>query len=118
MKRSPLRDVAEMLESFNYAVKVALRQELDSGIIRPDNLPVMEQWSQFWYGWVRASFLKAYLNTAAESTFLPKTDQEMQVLLDAYLLEKAIQELNRQLTKRSAWLEMSLEQTLQLLGDG
>lgn len=117
MKRSPLRDVAGILQSFSYASKVALHRELDSGIIRPDNLPLMEQWAKFWYRWVRAVFLNAYLSTAAESTFLPKTEQELRVLLDAYLLEKAVQELSDQLTKRSDWLELSLEQILQLLGE-
>lgn len=117
MKRSPLRDVAGMLQSFSYASKVALRQEIESGIIRPDNLPVMEQWAQFWYAWVSTTFLQSYLNTASESTFLPKKEQELQVLLDAYLLEKAIKELSYQLHKRSDWLEMSLEWILQLLGD-
>lgn len=117
MKRSPLRDVAGMLQSFSYASKVALRQELESGTIRPDNLLVMEQRTQFWYRWVSATFLQSYLNTAAESTFLPESEQELQVLLDAYLLEKAVQELNRQLSKRSDWLEISLEWILELLGD-
>ncbi|HBE21438.1 MAG TPA: alpha-amylase, partial [Cyanobacteria bacterium UBA11367] len=116
MKRSPLRDVAGMLQSFNYATRVALSKELDSGMIRPDNLPLMKQWAEFWYSWVGAAFLNAYLSSAANSNFLPKTNQELRVLLDAYLLEKAIQDLNRQLTKRSDWVEISLAQILHYLG--
>ncbi|MBE9167757.1 maltose alpha-D-glucosyltransferase [Pleurocapsales cyanobacterium LEGE 06147] len=118
MKRSPLRDVAGMLQSFSYAANIALYQELDTGVIRrPENLSVIEQWAHFWYRWVSAIFLNAYLTTAAESTFLPKTERELNVLLDAYLLEKTIQELSNQLTKRqrSAWLEIALERILELL---
>lgn len=118
MKRSPLRDVAGMLQSFSYAANIALSQELDTGVIRrPENLPVIEQWSHFWYRWVSATFLNAYLTTAAETTFLPKTERELKVLLDAYLLEKTIQELSNQLTKRqsSVWLEIALERIRELL---
>ena len=116
MKRSPLRDVAGMLQSFNYAAHFALRRESESGMIRPDNLPMMEQWANFWYSWVAVTFLNAYLTTAAEAIFIPKNHQELQVLLDAYLLEKALQELNSQLKKqRLDWLEINLKWISQLL---
>ncbi|MGF1479909.1 MAG: maltose alpha-D-glucosyltransferase [Cyanophyceae cyanobacterium] len=117
MKRSPLRDVAGMLQSFNFAARLALRRELESGIMRPDNLPLMEQWSHFWYSWVSAAFLNAYLTTADQAAFLPKSDAELQVLLDAYLLEKAIQELNSQLQNpHPEWLDIALQWISQLLG--
>ena len=117
MKRSPLRDVAGMMQSFNYANKIALRRELDTGMIRPENLAQMEQWAQFWYSWVSVAFLKAYLDTAADAAFLPKSAPQKQVLLDAYLLEKAIQELSSQMRKRQPdWLEISLQWITQLLG--
>jgi maltose alpha-D-glucosyltransferase/alpha-amylase len=115
MKRSPLRDVAGMLQSFNYAVTLARRNELESGMVRPENLPLMEQWSQFWYGWVSVAFLNSYLVTAADATFLPKTTQELQVLLDAYLLEKATYELGYELNSRPDWAEIPLQRILQLL---
>ncbi len=115
MKRSPLRDVAGMLQSFNYAVAQALRNEVESGIIRPEDLQSMEQWAQFWYGWVSVAFLNSYLMTAAEATFLPKATQELQVLLNAYLLEKAIYELGYELNNRPDWVEIPLQRILQLL---
>ena len=115
MKRSPLRDVAGMLQSFNFAAKVALHRELDSGLIRPEQFPMMEQWAQFWSSWVSVTFLNAYLTTAAESSFLPKTEAQLQVLLDAYLLEKAIQELSSQMKRPSDWLEIALQWIAQLL---
>jgi len=115
MKRSPLRDVAGMLQSFNYAVTMALRNEVDSGMIRPESLPVMEQWAQFWYGWVSAAFLNTYLVTAAEATFLPKATPELQVLLDAYLLEKAVYELGYELNNRPDWADIPLQRILKLL---
>ena len=115
MKRSPLRDVAGMLQSFNYAASMGLRNELESGMIRDDQIEVMSQWGQFWYRWVSVSFLQSYLTTAKDSGFLPQTEQEMEVLLDAYLLEKAIYELGYELNNRPTWADIPLQRILQLL---
>lgn len=115
MKRSPLRDVAGMLQSFNYAITLGFSRELENGLIRPDNLPVMEQWSQYWYSWVTASFMNSYLATADGAAFIPKTEQELQVLLDAYLFEKSIYELGYELNNRPDWVSIPLKRILQLL---
>ncbi len=115
MKRSPLRDVAGMLQSFNYAVNQALRNEVEVGMIEPESLSEMEHWAYFWYGWVASAFLNSYLLTAADAGFLPKTTQELQVLLSAYLLEKAVYELGYELNNRPDWVEIPLQRILQLL---
>jgi maltose alpha-D-glucosyltransferase/alpha-amylase len=116
MKRSPLRDVAEMLQSFGYAANVALRNEIESGIIRPEMLPVMEQWVQFWERWVSAAFLHAYLKAADCANFLPKSQQELQVLLDSYLLEKMLYSLSCELNGRPDWVEIPLRRILLEIG--
>jgi maltose alpha-D-glucosyltransferase/alpha-amylase len=74
----------------------------------------MEQWTQFWYSWVSAAFLNSYLEVASKDSFLPKTTAELQVLLDAYLLEKAIYELGYELNHRPDWVEVPLRRILQL----
>ena len=115
MKRSPLRDVAGMLQSFYSAATQALHNEAESGMIRPETLPMMEQWSQFWYGWVSAAFLNSYLGIASQDSFLPKTRAELQVLLDAYLLENAIDELGYELNNHPHRVEIPLQRILKLL---
>ncbi len=115
MKRSPLRDVASMLESFYYVANVALREEIKNGMIRPENLLAMEQWSTFWYNWVSLSFLKAYLESAMSSSFLPKTEQEMQTILDVYMLEKVVYQLDYELTYRRELVEIPLARIQQLV---
>jgi maltose alpha-D-glucosyltransferase/alpha-amylase len=115
MKRSPLRDVAGMLQSFYYAAIQGLRHEQESGMIHPENFPVMQQWAQFWYCWVSAAFIKTYLTTAGDAAFLPKSKEELQVLLNAYLLEKVIYELGYELNNRPQWVPIPLQRILQLL---
>lgn len=115
MKRSPLRDVAGMLQSFNYAVTLALRKEVESGMIRPENLPEMQQWANVWHRWVSLTFVKSYLATAADANFLPKSIPELQVLLDAYILEKGVAELVYELNYRLDGVEIPLQRILELL---
>ncbi|HEY9699173.1 MAG TPA: maltose alpha-D-glucosyltransferase [Trichocoleus sp.] len=115
MKRSPLRDVAGMLQSFYYASQIALENEVKSGLIRPESLPLMQQWTRFFSGWASMAFLKSYLSTADNAVFLPNTRAELQILLDAYLLEKAVYEVGYELSHRPDWVEIPLRRILELL---
>jgi len=117
IKRSALRDVAGMLRSFHYASHVALFDLLKSGFADADSISVLKQWGSFWNGWASASFLKAYLSTAGDAPFVPKTRAELQVLLDAFLLEKAIYELGYELNNRPDWVTIPLEAIPELVGE-
>ena len=56
-----------------------------------------------------------HLAEAGQGTFLPRTRQELQVLLDIYLLEKAIYELGYELNNRPDWVKIPLRGIQQLL---
>jgi len=113
IKRSPLRDVAGMLRSFHYVSYAALFGQVPG--IRPEDFPALEPWARSWSIWVCLAFLKAYLAVAKEEPFLPKDPTELQVLLDAYLLEKAVYELGYELNNRPDWVKVPLQGLLQLL---
>lgn len=116
IKRSPLRDVAGMLRSFHYAAYMALFSELDSGMVHQEDIPILESLTNLWYLWVCVAFLKGYRDVAAEGKFLPQTQEELLVLMDAYLLEKAIYELGYELNNRPDWVSIPLQGIQQLLG--
>jgi maltose alpha-D-glucosyltransferase/alpha-amylase len=111
MKRSPLRDVAGMLRSFDYAAVSALK----SGGIRAEDLPTLEPWARFWNLWVSVVFLKSYLAVAHEGGFLPKSKDEMKTLLDLYVLEKAIYELGYELNNRPDWVGVPIQGILEII---
>jgi maltose alpha-D-glucosyltransferase/alpha-amylase len=111
LKRSPVRDVAGMLRSFHYAAHHAIFARHS----RPEDLPAMEQWAYFWQLWVSAGFLQSYLEAAGQGTFLPKEQHDLQVLLDAFCLEKAIYELGYELNNRPDWVKLPIQGILQLL---
>ena len=115
MKRSPLRDIAGMLESFYYSSRIGLRNERESGMILPDDQPLMEQWAQFFYTWSSIAFLKSYLSAAKDAPFIPSEPSELQLLLDGFVLEKVIIELEHELKNRPNWIEVPLYRILELL---
>jgi len=49
------------------------------GLIRPEDVPVLEPWARFWYGWVSATFLKAYLRGTEGTALLPRDPAELRV---------------------------------------
>jgi len=74
-----------------------------------------EPWERFWYEWVTASFTKGYLAAAKDTVFLPKERQELRVLLDAYILEKAVYELAYELNNRPPWVGIPLHRILHII---
>jgi maltose alpha-D-glucosyltransferase/alpha-amylase len=115
LKRSPLKDVAGMLRSFHYAAHGALFEEAARGSISPERLPEQEKFALFWYQWVSVAFLKSYLETAKDSSFIPKEIPKLELLLNVFLFEKAIYELNYELNNRPDWVKIPIRGMLHLL---
>ncbi|MBI4497437.1 MAG: putative maltokinase, partial [Chloroflexi bacterium] len=115
LKRSPLRDVAGMLRSFHYAPHAALLGQATGVVFRPEDEAVLEPWARCWHRWISAAFLKAYLKTAAGAPFLPKEPADLQVLLETYLLEKAMYEVRYELNSRPDWVRIPLQGILELV---
>ena len=114
IKRSPLRDVTGMLRSFHYAAYSALIALEKQGIVQPESLPYLESWANLWNVWVCATFVKVYLEKSAGGGLLPDTKEEIAILLDALLLEKAIYELGYELNNRPDWVKIPIHGIKQL----
>jgi maltose alpha-D-glucosyltransferase/alpha-amylase len=114
LKRCPLRDVAGMIRSFHYAAHTALLRH-PSMTLRPEDKPALWQWGRFWYVWVSAAFLNSYLNVIQESELVPGDPLELNILLDAYLLDKAIYEIGYELNNRPDWVQVPLRGILHLM---
>ncbi|MEX0835024.1 MAG: phosphotransferase, partial [Nitriliruptor sp.] len=110
LKRSPLRDVAGMLRSFQYASHSALRFQVERGAVTPDRdaYDELRGWLAAWNRWVSAGFLRGYLDTAADRSFVPDDPAHTAILLDAFLLEKAIYELGYEMNNRPEWVDIPL----------
>jgi maltose alpha-D-glucosyltransferase/alpha-amylase len=56
------------------------------------------------------------LEAAGHAAFIPKNDNELTILLDAFVMDKAIYELGYELNNRPDWLLIPLLSISQLLG--
>jgi maltose alpha-D-glucosyltransferase/alpha-amylase len=113
IKRSPLRDVAGMLRSFHYAAYTALFAEV-GGPERVAEDPVAEGWARFWYRWVAAAFLREYLAATEGAAFLPARPEDLELVLGAFLLEKAVYELQYEADTRPDWLHVPVQGVIDL----
>jgi maltose alpha-D-glucosyltransferase/alpha-amylase len=114
LKRSPLVDVAGMLRSFDYAAASAL---ID-GRVRPEDVDALARWADVWRYWVSRAFLDAYRETATPSGLLPRSGNEVRLLLDCYQIEKALYELAYELNHRPTWTRIPLRGIRSLLQEG
>src|SRR6185503_21187461 len=96
IKRSPLRDVAGMLRSFDYATRTAMRSPWVEDL-SPEERTSLAGWARSWSHWVSATFLDHYFEVAGDSPLLPQTEEEIRRMLHALLLDKAVYEIGYEL---------------------
>jgi maltose alpha-D-glucosyltransferase/alpha-amylase len=99
LKRSPLHDVATMLRSFHNAAYEGFF--LNNHILK-ENLSKYIPFAQVWAHYMGSFFMKAWLDTVAGSHFVPKDKAELRMMLQTFLLEKALLDLNQSLNNGSA----------------
>ena len=116
-KRSPLQDVAGMLRSFHYAACAPLLQRENRERPSREELRAWSNRAQYWQKWVSAAFLKAYLEVSENSIVIPQEREELAMLLDLYLLDKAVYELGYELNNRPTWVRIPMDGISQLLQD-
>ncbi|MBF9254432.1 maltose alpha-D-glucosyltransferase [Pontibacter sp. 172403-2] len=101
LKRSALRDVAGMMRSFHYAAYNALFQQ-DS--LRKEDTGYLEGWAEQWYHYASGFFMHSYLAKTKGTGLVPAADEDFEILMQTYLLEKAIYELGYELNNRPDWV--------------
>jgi len=111
-KQSPLKDVAGMLRSFSYAAYAGLFTHVMS---RPDQFLQLEPWARLWQTWACAEFLQGYMAAAGSAMFIPTEPSQRDALLQLYVLDKALYELNYELNNRPDWVRIPVRGILDIL---
>ncbi|MGB9359494.1 MAG: maltose alpha-D-glucosyltransferase [Acidimicrobiia bacterium] len=106
LRGSPLRDVAQMVRSFDY---VALSSALDA-------TPRQRLWAAWWSRQVGSEFVRSYLDEMEDSPLLPDSTQAIDHLLDAFALSRALRELHWELVTRADWVRVPLAGMRRTLG--
>jgi maltose alpha-D-glucosyltransferase/alpha-amylase len=119
-KRSPMRDLASMVRSFQ---AVSIRVLYDPAVVRESDLAVAVPWAVHWSEWVSASFLGAYLAAAGDARFVPRDREEAAVLFGTFSVERALYQIEAQLedplNDATLWVQLvGFEQTLASLRAG
>ncbi|MBI2526435.1 MAG: phosphotransferase [Candidatus Rokubacteria bacterium] len=111
-KHCPLRDVAGMLRSFDYAAHTTL-------LARPlDRRERLRPWLQVWERLAARDFIEGYVPAAGKSPvrLLPPSAEGVRRACAAFELEKACYELRYELNNRPDWTFIPLAGISRILG--
>ncbi|AHM58928.1 trehalose synthase [Flammeovirgaceae bacterium 311] len=105
IRRSPLRDVAGMIRSFHYAAYASL---FEMQVLNQKQEESLENWAEVWYRQNASLYLKSYLQDIQGTGLVPKNEGDLRILLQTFLLEKAVYELGYELNNRPDWLTIPI----------
>jgi maltose alpha-D-glucosyltransferase/alpha-amylase len=87
LKRSPLRDIAEMIISFHY---VAYEGFFASHQIHPEEFRSLLPFAEMWAHYISGFFMKAYLEKVDGSALIPQEKKDLEIVLNTFLIEKSL----------------------------
>ena len=105
-KHSPLRDVAGMLRSFDYAMHAAV---LEMSIAQPNAWEVLQPRGVEWRECASAAFLAGYRQALEDCLAYPQETRHGRQLIDLFVLEKALYELRYEMDNRPEWVGVPLD---------
>jgi maltose alpha-D-glucosyltransferase/alpha-amylase len=111
-KSSPLRDVAGMIRSFDYAVEAAVRHLAEA---RPAAEPRMRQLAETWRQRAVSGFHAAYRRTMRGCPAYPASKRLARRMTTFFMLEKAVYEVSYELDNRPGWLQIPVGGILDIL---
>ena len=114
IKQSPLKDVAGMLRSLQYAAYAVLMQRSH---VRDEDVPYLLPFVGAWYRYNADIFLASYRKGMADSAVLPRGAEEVEVMLHTFLLDKALYEIGYELNNRPDWVSIPLRGVTELIAE-
>lgn len=113
-KDSPLRDVAGMLRSFEYA---ALAPAGSEGSESPAGNQEPESWRTLWVATHRHAFLEGWKQATSGNQALLGVAQNGWPLLSLFLLQKALYEVKYEVNNRPSWVGIPLRGVLAAISE-
>jgi maltose alpha-D-glucosyltransferase/alpha-amylase len=103
-KRLPLQDVAGMLRSVDYAIRFYLKQSISS----KEEHDMLEPWLRFWRQYMCRAFMYGYLMNT-DKNILPDAENDIRVITEILMLEKALYEVEYEISSRPDWVSIPLK---------
>ncbi len=111
-KAPPARDVAGLIRSVDYATSTAIDR---APHLSPEERAGLAPQIRSWGERLAAAYFESYRETLGDSPLWPADENQTRELLDLFLLEKALYEIEYELTNRPSWSHIPLEATLRIL---
>lgn len=111
-KHSPLKDLAGMLRSLNYA---AWSASFEAGAGEPGKIAKLEKPAREWERGSSDALMRGYKKTIEGCSSCPADPEVFTQLLNLFILEKALYEIRYELANRPSWLRIPVEGIMSLL---
>ena len=105
-KRSPLRDLAWLVQSLELA---AFKVLLDPASVRDSDRETARPWALYWISWTSAALLRAYVEATAGHGVLAVDRAASAVLFEAFRFERALYQLQGALDASSRDVALALQ---------
>ena len=113
LKRSALRDIAEMIISFHY---VAHEGFFSSHQIQKQEIKNWLPFAELWAHYISGFFLKAYFEKVEGSALIPKEKDDLEIVLNTFLLEKSLTHFIDNIETKPDFVRVPLHIIRQVLG--
>ncbi len=115
LKHPALKDVAGMLRSFHYAAATAAGHAVERGLVHEDGpSDRLAQWLRAWETWCASRFLRGWM-AEADPGSVPDDRDDLELLLDLYVIDKLIYEVRYELGSRPDWVHIPLDRLVGLV---
>lgn len=106
IKRSPLRDVAEMMTSIHYAAREAV---INNSYIQKEDVSSLQPFAEQWSHYMSGFYLNTYLDCVEGTEIIPKDKDELNLLLNFFRVQSALHHLIYELNNRPDYITIPLE---------
>ncbi len=106
LKRSPFRDIAGIIGSVYFAAHTSLQK---FGHLLTEDIEAYNAFANRWWFCTSNRFLRGYFETAGESNFFPSDEKQVNFLVNIYLVEKMLTEIDKGITRNASWLRIPVE---------
>ena len=108
------RDVAGLIRSIDYSTTAALERALN---VARDGQGKLTAALAAWRDRACAAFLESYRDAMSDARLWPADDAAAGRVLDVFLLEKALYEIEYEIAHRPEWIRVPLAGVLRILAD-
>ncbi len=116
LKRTPLRDVAGMIRSFDYAIWTGVKRQAEWMTAGGEMLDAA---AKVWSAWMARLYANAYAARldALNPSLLGEDPSSRRVLLRTSLMEKVLYEVQYELNARPEWVDIPLRALREMLSE-